>query len=91
MCNLYTVIKRKESIRGQYRTLEIEIELFGFINSLTQRIDAAGLSATFSYQLFVLDQSDGIALQVFANQIAEQQVFFSAAVVSLPPTSSHLL
>ena len=36
MGNFYAIVKRKKGITGQYCTLQVEIELPGFFNRMTQ-------------------------------------------------------
>ena len=60
MSYLYTIIEREKCIRGQYRTVQVEIELPGFFNRMSQGIYATRLSATFTYSVFVFNPSNGI-------------------------------
>ena len=60
MRDLNAVIKREKRITGKNRALQIKIELARFGNSLTHRVDPAGLTATLTYQLPVPDQGNSV-------------------------------
>src|SRR5258705_899755 len=60
MPHLHTIIERKKCITSHDSPLQIKIELPCFFNCLPQGIYAAGLPATFSNELLILYQGNGV-------------------------------
>ncbi len=87
VAQLHAVIERKEGIAGHDGARKIEPELARFLQRMTQGIDTAGLPATLADQLLALGQRNGIRLQVLADNIGEDEVFFFALTGG---TAAHL-
>src|SRR5260221_12721297 len=76
MCYTYAVVERKKSIGSQYGILQMKIELLCFLNSLSQCINTAGLSATFSDKLFIFHQGNRIRFKMLANEVGKYKIGF---------------
>lgn len=61
VAKLHTIVERKESIAGHNSAGKIEMKLPRLFHRLAQGINAAGLPATFTNQLLILNQSNRIA------------------------------
>lgn len=74
MRDAYTIIEGEEGIGSHHSTFQIEIELTGLFNSVTEGINAGSLAATFTYQLLILHQCDRIRFEVFTNDIRKGKI-----------------
>src|SRR3954471_19013246 len=80
MAHFYTVIKREKCITGHNSSLQIKIKMTCFFQCMPQCINTTCLSATFPNKLFVLNQCNGVRLEVFANDICKNKVFLFSFV-----------
>ena len=60
LCNLHTVGKGEESIRGHHGPFQVKFKVARFLNTLHQGIHPGGLSHSRSHQLPSLCKNNGI-------------------------------
>ena len=74
MGDLHTIIKGKEGIAGQYRTIQAEVELFRLSDRLAERIDAGCLSAALPISCLFLTNAMALLFKCFTYKVGKNQV-----------------
>ena len=87
MGDLHTIGKREEGITGHHRSLEIELEVPGFLDGLVECIHSRCLSRTTGDELLVFCQDNGVGLGMLHQYVGKEQVFSLDAVGALSVTT----
>ena len=70
----HTIVKWEESIGSQHRSMKVETERVGFLDSLAKSVNPRGLANARGAQLTVFSQGDGVGTTVLDHFVGEDHV-----------------